>query len=194
MHAAGGAVGDRRARQRRLAARAAARGVEVAAEREVVQVVPGPAGGRPGLPVARRRAVDDARVRARDVLVRDAEPRHDAGPVALEHHVGLRGEREERVAPLRRLQVDARLLPAAPRAVRPERGLGLHAGLPRRRADLHHARPVVREQPRAPRPRPDRREVEHGDPREGAALVRRLHERSVPFFRSSSGGRAAAAR
>ena len=52
LHAAAGRVADRRARQRGPAVGVAARAVEVAADREVVEVVAGPLRARPGLAVA----------------------------------------------------------------------------------------------------------------------------------------------
>ena len=88
VHAAAGAVADGRAGQRRAAVGVAAGAVEVAADREVVEVVAGPLRVRAVLAVAGGRAVDDAGVHRVHRLVADAEPVDDAGPEALDHDVG----------------------------------------------------------------------------------------------------------
>ena len=96
-----------------LAGRLDGRPVRVAGQaeqpdpRQVVRVVPGPRGERPVLPVAGDRAVDEPRVLLAQALVADPEAVHDAGPERLEHHVGVAGQAQERVAPPRVLEVDA---------------------------------------------------------------------------------------
>ncbi len=65
VHPAARTVADRGAGQRRPAVGVAARAVEVAADREVVEVVAGPLRVRTVLAVARGRAVHDARVHVR---------------------------------------------------------------------------------------------------------------------------------
>src|SRR5690606_8893483 len=116
------------------------------------------------LAVAARRAVDEARVPRAEVLEADPEARRDAGAVALEEHVGGRGEAEKRVASRRRLEVDVEALEAAAGAVAVERRADLHRPLLRRRTDLDDARAVVGEDARGARRRADARQVEDGDP------------------------------
>ncbi|OPY90206.1 MAG: hypothetical protein A4E73_02610 [Syntrophaceae bacterium PtaU1.Bin231] len=58
-------------------------------QRNVVDVVTREQAVRTVLPVARKRAVHDARVDFAHRPVIDAETLHDAGPVALDDHVGL---------------------------------------------------------------------------------------------------------
>jgi hypothetical protein len=61
--------------------------VQHAAVAEIVDVVSDPAGVRTVLAVAGDRAVDESRIARRERRVVDAEPRHHAGPEALEQHV-----------------------------------------------------------------------------------------------------------
>ena len=96
LHAAGGGVGDGGAGQRRRAVGPRRAHGQVAADGEVVDVVAGPLRARAVLAVAARRAVDDARIARRHRLVADAEAVDDAGPEALDHHVGRRPPRPGR--------------------------------------------------------------------------------------------------
>ena len=80
---------------------------EEAADREVVEVVPRALRVRTVLAVAARRAVHDRGVHRRDGVVADAERRDDAGPEALDHHVGAAREAQERAASVVGLEVDA---------------------------------------------------------------------------------------
>jgi len=136
--------------------------------------VAGPARRRALLAVARRGAVDDARVHLLHVLEADPEPRDDPRAEALDHDVGALREPQERGLPRRRLQVEPHALRAAAARIGEEAGLELHAAPLRRRADLHDRRAVVAEDARAARRRPDRREVEHGDAGEGRPRGRRF--------------------
>ena len=99
MQPARGDVGHGGAGQRRPAVGGALGHVQVAAGRQVVEVVAGPGGGGPGLPVAAGRAVHDRRVHRPHRVVADAEAVDDAGPEALDHHVGAGRQAEEGVAP-----------------------------------------------------------------------------------------------
>jgi len=112
---------------------------------EVVQVVAGPRRTRSALAVAARRAVDDRRTHGAHLVEPDAEPCDHARAEALDHHLRLGREREERRLPARRLQVDLHPARAAPGAVGVERRLDLHALLRRRRTHLDHVRAVVGE-------------------------------------------------
>ena len=60
-----------------------------AADGYVVYVVTDQAGVRPVLPVARQRAIDEARVEFAQGFVVAAEPRDDAGPESFDEHVGV---------------------------------------------------------------------------------------------------------
>ena len=182
LHAAAGRVADGRAGQRRAALGAPARTVEVAADREVVDVVAGPLRTRAGLAVAARRAVDDAGVHGAHVGVADAEAVDHTRPEALDHHVGAcrRAAGTHRV----RMRPSGRAAPVpcpgdrctrrtAARSARPTASA---AGRPSRRA---------RRSRRASETcaRPDRRST-------GRAPSHRRASRADMSSRSSSGGRA----
>ena len=145
VHAAAGAVTDRRARQRGPTRRVASGAVEVAADGQVVDVVTGPLRVRAVLAVSGGRAVDDGRVQLLDGRVADAEPVDDSGPEALDHHVGGGGQRQECVATRVGLEVELGAQHVPVTGVRVERRSDLDAALLGRGPDLDHRRAVVGE-------------------------------------------------
>ncbi len=131
MHAAGGGVGDGRARQRRSAVGPGSAHREVAADGQVVEVVSGPLRCRAVLAVPARRAVDDAGVARRHGLVADAQAIDDTGSEALDDDVGRRGQREEGLPSVVVLQVELDPAHAAVAAVGEERRLDRRRVRPR---------------------------------------------------------------
>src|SRR5258708_10755030 len=59
---------------------------------DIVEIMPDQVAIRTGLPEARDRAIDQARVARREFLVIDSEPLGDARPVFLDDHVGALSE------------------------------------------------------------------------------------------------------
>ena len=160
VHAAPGRVGHRRARDRRPAVRARALRRKEPAEREVVDVVARAVAVWPELAVAGRRAVDQTRVVDVHCFEPDAELVRNAGPERVDDHVGVRREPKEGVPPALGLQVEARALRAAPRAIRePRRRPPITAD----RSDLDHLRAEIAQDLRAAARRTDRRVVQDGD-------------------------------
>ena len=98
---------------------------ERAGDGDVVNVVPGGERERPVLAPAGHAAEDEAGVALRARLRAEAEPLGDAGPEALDQHVGLVGQPEQQVDRRRVLEVQADR--AAPAAQRIERCLRLRA-------------------------------------------------------------------
>lgn len=83
-----------------------ARDAQRAGASEVADVVPGLLGARAGLAVSGDRAQDGGWIRGVDRLPAGAEAIEDARPEALDHHVRLRGEREEAGDALGRAKID----------------------------------------------------------------------------------------
>ena len=131
--------------------------------REVVDVVSRPGRSRAVLAVARRRAIDDARVALGNIRVANTKAVDDAGPKALDHDVGILGKPKETFAPAFRLHVDRNVLEPATRAIGMEGRLNLNAALGGERTDLDNSRAVVGECSRRARGRPNAREIEHGN-------------------------------
>jgi hypothetical protein len=105
-----------------------------------------PIGSR--LAVARDRGVDQPIVQGRQRRIVQPELAHDAGPEVLDENVRPRGEPHERLASLRRLQVeDDPALAAVHRGEAGAVGAGARAHLPRRiaarRLDLDYVRAHV---------------------------------------------------
>ena len=99
QHAAATEVADDVDRRRRL--RAGPPEVrERAAERDVVDVVPGGLRVRTVLAPAGHAAVDELRVPGEAGVGPDAEPLGHAGPEALDERIGLLDEREHRLDPV----------------------------------------------------------------------------------------------
>ena len=170
-------VRDLRARHHGAPVRAAKR-VEEAAERQVVDVVSRPRGERAVLPVAGERAVDEARVLLEQARSAEAAPLEDARAVGLDEDVGGRGETTDDRRPFLPPDVhDHRALVAV------EGGVGgalpVHRGRHRahrvpegRLLDLDHIRPEVAQQHRAVGPGDVAGQVHDPHSREGAARHR----------------------
>ena len=69
-----------------------------ARNRHVVEVVPRPRRKRTVLPIARDRAHDQARIALVKCVPTETEPGHDAGPVALDQHVGPVDQAQQQIA------------------------------------------------------------------------------------------------
>ena len=80
---------------------------EDAVQAQVVLVVAGAVAVGAVLAVARDRAVDERRVRLRELLVADAEPVEHARAEALDQHVRVPGEAQQGVLPLLLLEIEA---------------------------------------------------------------------------------------
>lgn len=87
--------------------------VQCARERDVVDVVPRGLGQRAVLAPAGHPAVDQAGVALQAGVRAEPEPLHDAGPEALDEHVGAVGESQHRVACGGVLEVGGHRGPAA---------------------------------------------------------------------------------
>jgi hypothetical protein len=147
---------------------------EQAGEAQVVHVVARTIAPRPGLPVARDRAVHDLRVRRAHRVVADAEPVEHARAEGLQHDVVLAHEAEQHVASLRLLEIEPdRALVAVQREK--ERGLRALVGALVKGwrppdvvaaagvLDLEHVGAVVGEQQRAEAPGQQAAEIENAD-------------------------------
>src|SRR5690606_7921409 len=187
-------VGDLHARRLRGAADGA-REPEHAAARNVVEIVARAILERAVLAVARDGAVDEARVVLLERLIAEAEALHHAGTVALDEHVVLGDELEERGAPGLALEVedDAALAPVEPvehraHPVVRERVGGARAVAEAGVFELVDLGAQVAEDHRAEGGGEEAREIEDLDPLERAVFVlvhRRLNWRAMGGGRRS---------
>src|SRR5690606_6397698 len=100
-------------------------GVQGAGDGDVADVVPGGVGQGALLPPAGHPPVDELRVAGEAVVRADAEPLGDAGPEALDQHVGLLDHPEDDLPALVALEVDRDGALAAVAEVGPAGGLAL---------------------------------------------------------------------
>ena len=81
-------------------------GVQHAGQRDIVDVVAGGVGERPGLAPAGDAAEDELRVAGEADVGAEAEPLHHAGPKPLDDRVGAGDQIERQRGALRVLQID----------------------------------------------------------------------------------------
>jgi len=159
---AGGTTGIGRARLDREQAGAA----------DVIDVVPGFAGARPLLAVARDRAIDDARIDRLDGRKAEIEALHDAGTKLLDQHIRFLKQWSQAAAFARVLEIDHNAL-LAPVEQREHRRLAIEQRrhrahvLAARPFDLDHLGAGLGEHQRRERPRQQRGEIEDQDAGQG---------------------------
>ena len=118
------------------------------------------------LAVSRGGAQDDRRVCLAERCVSDPQTVSNTRTEALDHHVGFRDESQEGVPAVGGLEVEQRPGHATVARVGIERRGDLHTAGAGHRTDLGDRSPVVSEDPRGARGRPDRRKVENTHPLE----------------------------
>ena len=138
---------------------------QYAAERDIVDVVPGAAGQRPLLPPAGDAAVDQARVQRQRRVRPQPQLFHHAGAQPLDQPVGSPDQAARQVQVVRRLQIQ-RDRPAAAMHHRTAAILHQRAPIDRRPGDAQHLGPEIGQQHGAVGPRPDRFELDNAYPRQ----------------------------
>ena len=143
----------------------------------------GPRRAGPGLAVAGDRAIDDVGPDRADVVIAEAEARHDARPELLDDDVGTLDQRAQPRARRLVLQIERHAFLAAVEhgeigAVgAPFRAVGPHLLAAAGALDLYHFRAGLGEDQSRHRPRQERAEIENGDARQRAF-------RHCPFSRA----------
>ena len=135
----------------------------------------GAVGVRPARAVAGNRDVEQTLVPGAHTVVVEAQPRHAAGPGALDRDVGAVDQAQRRRPSARMLEVQRHAALAAVHRQRHRRMIampGAEAAQPvaRRRLDLDHFGAVRGQQVAAARPRHALAHVDDANPREGAVV------------------------